>query len=108
MTGLTLGLCLRIFFASVQLAGQVIGFQIAGARARMVKRAIISRTTATSSGVVAVSTFNCKDGMGNVKAKAEALMHIKNRQSSKVILIFISLPLLYLPDFYLPGFYLPG
>ncbi len=28
MTGLTLGLCLRMFFASVQLAGQVIGFQM--------------------------------------------------------------------------------
>ncbi len=26
--GLTMGLCIRIFFASVQLAGQVIGFQI--------------------------------------------------------------------------------
>lgn len=28
MIGLTLGLCLRIFFGSVQLAGQVIGFQM--------------------------------------------------------------------------------
>jgi len=28
MIGLTIGLCLRIFFGSVQLAGQVIGFQI--------------------------------------------------------------------------------
>ncbi len=28
MIGLTLGLCLRIFFASVQLAGQIIGFQM--------------------------------------------------------------------------------
>jgi len=28
MVGLTLGLCLRIFFGSVQLAGQVIGFQM--------------------------------------------------------------------------------
>jgi len=28
LTGLTLGLCLRIFFGAVQLAGQVIGFQI--------------------------------------------------------------------------------
>jgi len=28
LIGLTLGLCLRMFFASVQLAGQVIGFQM--------------------------------------------------------------------------------
>lgn len=28
MIGLSLGLCLRIFFASVQLAGQIIGFQM--------------------------------------------------------------------------------
>lgn len=28
MIGLTLGLCLRVFFGSVQLAGQVIGFQM--------------------------------------------------------------------------------
>ena len=28
MIGLTLGLCLRIFFGSVQLAGQIIGFQM--------------------------------------------------------------------------------
>ena len=28
LIGLTLGLCLRIFFASVQLAGQIIGFQM--------------------------------------------------------------------------------
>ncbi len=28
MIGLTLGLCLRMFFASVQLAGQIIGFQM--------------------------------------------------------------------------------
>ena len=28
MVGLTLGICLRIFFGSVQLAGQVIGFQM--------------------------------------------------------------------------------
>ena len=28
MVGMTLGLCLRIFFGSVQLAGQVIGFQM--------------------------------------------------------------------------------
>ncbi len=28
MIGLTLGLCLRIFFSSVQLAGQLIGFQM--------------------------------------------------------------------------------
>ena len=28
LIGLTLGLCLRLFFASVQLAGQIIGFQM--------------------------------------------------------------------------------
>jgi len=28
MVGLTLGICLRIFFSSVQLAGQIIGFQM--------------------------------------------------------------------------------
>jgi flagellar biosynthetic protein FliR len=28
LIGLTLGLCLRVFFASVQLAGQIIGFQM--------------------------------------------------------------------------------
>ncbi|WP_321494517.1 flagellar biosynthetic protein FliR [uncultured Desulfobacter sp.] len=28
MVGLTLGLCLRIFFAGIQMAGQVIGFQV--------------------------------------------------------------------------------
>jgi hypothetical protein len=41
---------------------------MAGARARIVNRAIISSTTATSSGSVAVVTFNSREGIGMVTA----------------------------------------
>ena len=47
-------------------------------------------TTATSSGVLAVWTFNCKEGMGNVTAKAcELAMNTKKKIRKNALLLII-------------------